>query len=388
MGKLCVKLPPFAPDYSGVCSALFDLNCIAVLHDAAGCTGNYVGFDEPRWYGSRSATFCSGLREIDALLGDDEKLIRKVMQAAESLKPDMIALVSSPVPMVIGTDMEGIATDLESRINLPCMGFDTTGTQYYSVGVAKACIALMRRFTVPPQIKEPLGVNLLGVTPLDFGKDEVESLRALLEASGLKLVSCFCEGLTLAEVEHSAEASLNLVVSLAGLEPARYLSEKYGIPFLVGVPFGEKSQQLWLEAASRCLRSQQSEVLSARVQKAEALILGDEVLCRAWQYGLKTELDISADCGCLFGTDPLLTGEHEMSLSCEAEINSAINSGKYQVIIGDPLLRALVRPGNDAAFLDVPAYCISSKTTGMPPCNPVGPGLNRLCNNSPVINRF
>ena len=50
MRKLCIKLPPFAPDYSGVCSALYELGGMSVIHDASGCTGNYTGFDEPRWY--------------------------------------------------------------------------------------------------------------------------------------------------------------------------------------------------------------------------------------------------------------------------------------------------------------------------------------------------
>ncbi|MFQ9086536.1 MAG: hypothetical protein ACLR6H_07100 [Roseburia sp.] len=47
----------------------FDLGGIIVMHDASGCTGNYTGYDEPRWIGSKSAVFCSGLRRIDAVMG-------------------------------------------------------------------------------------------------------------------------------------------------------------------------------------------------------------------------------------------------------------------------------------------------------------------------------
>ena len=69
MKQLSLNLPPFAPDYSGVCSALFELGGMIVIHDACGCTGNYTGFDEPRWYGSSSGVYCSALRQIDAILG-------------------------------------------------------------------------------------------------------------------------------------------------------------------------------------------------------------------------------------------------------------------------------------------------------------------------------
>ena len=40
MSKLCIMLPPLAPDYSGAASALFELGGMIVIHDASGCTGN------------------------------------------------------------------------------------------------------------------------------------------------------------------------------------------------------------------------------------------------------------------------------------------------------------------------------------------------------------
>jgi hypothetical protein len=49
MEQLSIYLPPFAGDYSGVCSALYDLNCVIIIDDASCCTRNYVSYDEPRW---------------------------------------------------------------------------------------------------------------------------------------------------------------------------------------------------------------------------------------------------------------------------------------------------------------------------------------------------
>lgn len=69
MARLSLWLPPFSPDYSGASAVLFDLKTVTAMHDASGCTGNYTGYDDPRWYGSHSGIFCSGLRQIDAVLG-------------------------------------------------------------------------------------------------------------------------------------------------------------------------------------------------------------------------------------------------------------------------------------------------------------------------------
>jgi len=378
LGKLCVKLPPFSPDYSGVCSAIFDLNCVAVIHDASGCTGNYTGYDEPRWYGSKTAIFCSGLREIDAILGDDEKMIQKVLDAAESLHPELIVLIGSPVPMVIGTDMKGIAADIEARTGIPCLGFDTTGTRYYSDGIAQACLALMERFTQTPERKIPNGVNLLGLTPLDFGSGAASDLKAALAQNSLELVSSFCDGLTMEAVQKAAQASLNLVVSQSGLRPARYLEKRFGIPFLVQIPIGKSAQENWLEAVHSCLNGQKSLVPHTTGKDAEILVLGDEILCRSLQLGLKADFGLAADCGCLFGTEPELPGANILNLEDEQKIEEAVNCGKYRQIIGDPMLRMLIHPETEVDFFDLPSYCISSKMSGTPPVSFIGERFNAL----------
>lgn len=377
MKKLCVKLPPFSPDYSGVCSALFDLNCIVVLHDASGCTGNYTGYDEPRWYGSRAAVFCSGLRELDAVLGDDEKMIQKTLAAAESLKPDLIALVGSPVPMVIGADMTGIAADIEQRAGIPCMGFDTTGTKYYTGGVSQAIIALAKRFIHPPARKRPLGVNILGLTPLDCDSHSAGRLKSLLAENDLELVASFCDGLTLRDIENAAQASVNLVVSQSGIVPARYFEEEYGIPYLVGVPFGRHMQADWLEAVSDCIETGRSCYLDTDTPcDADTLILGNAVFCKAMQLGLKREFGVCADCGCLFGVETGFTQGAMLDLGDERAIGAAINSGKYRTVIGDPMFKLLLKPETALHFIDNPVYCVSSKMAGLNPLDCVGDDFN------------
>ncbi len=53
-------LTPFAPDQSGAVSVLYELGGMLVICDAGGCTGNVCGFDEPRWFETRSAVFSAG----------------------------------------------------------------------------------------------------------------------------------------------------------------------------------------------------------------------------------------------------------------------------------------------------------------------------------------
>ena len=75
MKSLLKHLSPFAPDQSGAVSALFEFGGLIAICDAGGCTGNICGFDEPRWFTRPGAVFSAGLRDMDAILGRDDKLV-------------------------------------------------------------------------------------------------------------------------------------------------------------------------------------------------------------------------------------------------------------------------------------------------------------------------
>ena len=79
-------LTPFAPDQSGAVSVLFELGGIVVICDAGGCTGNVCGFDEPRWFEQKSAIFSAGLRDMDAILGRDDRLVAKLADVVQMIR--------------------------------------------------------------------------------------------------------------------------------------------------------------------------------------------------------------------------------------------------------------------------------------------------------------
>ncbi len=97
-------IPIYTADVSGVCSALYELGGMTVMHDPSGCNSTYNTHDEIRWYDQDSLIFISGLTDIDAIMGNDEKFLQDIEDAAKELKPKFIALASSPIPFMNGTD--------------------------------------------------------------------------------------------------------------------------------------------------------------------------------------------------------------------------------------------------------------------------------------------
>jgi hypothetical protein len=359
MNKLCITLPPFSPDYSGVCSALFELGGLVIIHDASGCTGNYTGYDEPRWYGSKSFVYCSKLRELDAVLGDDEKLIQKALDAASDLTPRFIALLGSPVPMVIGSDMPGIAREIEQRSGIPSFGFSTAGIDYYDRGVCSALLALAKRFIAEPgRAKQRGHLNLLGMTPLDFSANSNhEDIRGFLEHAGWKLIASFAMGSSLDDIEHSAEAELNLVVSASGLPLAEYFLKNWGVPYVCGLPLGEKASGRLLERLSGAKDFGAAEKKSGK----KVLIIHDQIIANALRESLR--LDYGLDdirTATPFGFFPALAEEADRNPASEAEF-AALLRGDFDIIIADPLFKDLLKPGSDAAFIDFPHVAVSSK---------------------------
>ncbi len=374
MAVLSLFLPPFSPDYSGVSAVLFDLKTVTAMHDASGCTGNYTGYDEPRWYGSKSPVYCSGLREIDAVLGDDEKLIQKMIGAARDIQPDLMALVGSPVPMVIGSDLTGVAAELEARTGIPSFGFDTTGTAYYDKGAAATILALLERFTEPLAIV-PGSVNILGTTPMDFGRGEnLRDLKKLLQDRGLSLTACLAMDYSLEALRQAAAAEINLAVSRTGLLVAAEMERRYDIPYLCGLPYGEKASEEYFAALEEARQSRQSRILKAPSEDfpgspssrnpdgpAEILIAGEQVQSNALRLALQRDCGESAVAvGCLFGLEPDLALPQDKDLKSEQLIGRELNRPNYRLIIADPFLEVLLQ-NKEKEFWPNAQYAVSSK---------------------------
>ena len=233
-------IPTYTADVSGVCSALYELGGMTVMHDPSGCNSTYNTHDEIRWYDMDSLIFISGLTEMDAIMGNDERLIHDIEAAVEELHPKFIALASSPIPYMNGTDFEAIAQIIEADTGICTFFISTNGMHDYVYGAGMALAKIARQFTdvhISWDGQNKRTVNLLGVTPLDFGPIEgVRKMTALLESYGWHVISTWAMGDNLETLSLAGRAAVNLVVSSVGLEAAKVLYERFGTPYVIGTP--------------------------------------------------------------------------------------------------------------------------------------------------------
>ena len=350
MKQVCSILSTYTADVSGVASALYELGGMTVLHDASGCNSTYNTHDEPRWYDTPSMVYVSALAEVDAMMGDDEKLIDDVCRAAEELQPRFIALAGTPIPMMMGTDLSAAARLIEKRCGIPTMGFSTNSMHSYNHGASMALEGIARRFCPGGIVRarraagERPSVNLLGVTPLDFSiTGNVGALRALFNDSGFRVVSCWAMGSPFEELMRAGEADVNIVVSSCGYGPAAALREIYGTPAVTGLPAGE-SMALEIfalaEKAADCGADQSALYAPEPSERDRVFVVGEPVQCASMARALREDMRMTG----VRAISPL-------ELPDEDAIFDALKNA--DIVIADPLYKPAAA-GSGCRFIELP----------------------------------
>lgn len=352
----------YAADVSGVCSALYELGGMTVMHDASGCNSTYNTHDEPRWYDMDSLVFISGLSEMEAVMGDDEKLVSDIVTAANELHPKFIVLAGTPIPMLIGTDFPALAALCEERTGIPSFGFPTNGMHSYLSGVSMAFEALAERFVQDGVPKtDGLSANLLGVTPLDFSVNgSAASMETFLQKNGFALISNWAMGSSLTDLEKAGSASVNLVVSYSGLAAAKTLKARFGTPYVVGTPMAGAFSEKLLAALRASVADGMNCVLCAERKSApdaEIVVIGESVFSGSLAAAIEAETGKSVRVVCPLETETMLLAPCDVCAADEDELAPRLKPAK--TVIADPLYRPICP--KDARFVPLPHEAFSGR---------------------------
>ena len=355
----------YSADTFGVCSALFELGGMVVMHDASGCNSTYTTHDEPRWYDMDSMIYISGLSEMEAIMGDDEKLIGDIAEAANALKPKFIAVAGTPIPAMTGFDFTAVAELIEERTGIPTFGFATTGMNTYVTGASMAFEGIARRFAKRDVEKTTyLSVNILGLTPLDFsvnGSDQ--SVKTFLEREGFEVISSWAMGSSLEEIANAGSASVNLVVSAAGLGAAKALEDMFGTPYVIGTPIGTAYQnvlaQRLLEAAKTCKMPENGKgtVWPSSIPDCDIAVIGEGITALSLAQAIELEYSRGVKVLCATECEKALLREKDVLTPYEDDIIEALQGIK--MVIADPLYRPICPA--DAEFIQLPAENFSGR---------------------------
>lgn len=385
MKQVSVTLSTYTADVSGVCSALYELGGMVVIHDPSGCNSTYNTHDEPRWYEMDSLIFISGLSQMDAIMGNDDKFIHDIVRAAKELQPRFIALVRTPIPLMTGTDFEGISRVIEKQTGIPVFYFPTSGMHTYVKGAGMAMETIAREL-VPAggeSVKErknkqenPLKINILGATPLDFSiNSTLDSIKEFLSRH-FEIISTFAMGSSIEDIQRAGEADINLVISSVGVLAAKALEERFHTPYVIGTPiigfenvlaekliesaWTKKSQTAYFSVLQKAHKKDTANFTT--MQNAEAVsnlkkirsltetieknkvsgniyIIGESVISQSLKAALALRYRIEATVICPLETEPEYTEKDVLLFSSEEDIKKAITDA--DTVIADPIYKTI-----------------------------------------------
>lgn len=348
-------LTPFAPDQSGAASVFYELGGILVICDAGGCTGNVCGFDEPRWFGERSAIFSAGLRDMDAILGRDDRLVAKLTDAAEKIDANFAAVIGTPVPAAIATDYRALQRMCEKKTNLPILTVDTNGMELYDVGEEKAWLTLFKTFagkdvasqkeaSEEDDSSKKMKIGVLGLTPHDVSDLKIEEKFRKSENENTHYI-CYGMRAGIDKVKTAGSADKNLVVAPAALETAKYLEKEFGTPYEVGYPFVDEL------------------IPELGYERKKILIIHQQVIANAIRQEIRTRSDeqnTEVTVASWFMMKSELSEEGDLSLKEEMDYCKLVQNGNYDIVFADENMRGLV-PGFKGTFVNIRHFAVSGK---------------------------
>ena len=379
MKQIASRISIYSADAFGVCSALYELGGLCVMHDASGCNSTYNTHDEPRWYDFDSMVYISGLSEMEAIMGDDQKFIDDIVYTAKELSPNFIAMAGTPIPTMIGTDFKAIANIIEKETNIPTLGFDTTGMHSYVSGAYKAFEALAKRFlkrndkesrgekkeSIDKESREAkntiIKVNILGATPLDFSINKsVEAMVDLLKENNFEVISTWAMGSSLEYIKNAGDADVNLVVSYSGMGAAKYMYENLNIPYVIGTPFGKEFANKVIEDLKEVKSTKENKISysNRKIDKdAEITIVGESIMSESLAYAISKEKNKTVNVISSLETDEKLLLEGDKIAIFEDDIEKCLKNSK--TIIADPLFRPICPL--DSNFISLPHEAFSGR---------------------------
>jgi len=258
-------------------------NSVIIMHSPGGCGSMLMAINAQSNKGrvqrgqptSPANWISTDLNEADVIGGGERKLKEAIEYADREFRPEIIFVVSTCAPNIIGDDVAEVVERAKGTVAAQVVGLHCPG--FKSRVVASAYDAFYHGllksipFEIEPwkdyvpldpsdprygmeQAKERYQkahtVNLWNATSIGY-QDE-EEIKRLLNALGLN-VQIYAEYSNLDEFRKISRAALN--ISMCDVHDdyiLKYLKEKYDMPYYIaGMPIGFKETRRWLSGIAK-----------------------------------------------------------------------------------------------------------------------------------------
>lgn len=384
MKNLWTTLPPLLSDNNGLIEVIKNTDGCAIIDDSGefrlggahshgghggrmgggrrgggGFDGGHGGRGGKGGKGRDSRTVASGASSQDVTTGTRDAMMDAFQSARSRFDPSFVLLSAGPCGAMIGTDLKEIAETITNDYHIPAAAVDLTGQKAYDVGVSKTTEAMAKLLIVPAE-KQAGTINILGATALDWSAEDVAEVRNWAAQQGWQVLAQPGATVTGTQLETMGKAQINWVTTISGLAAARYLQNTFGTPFVVGSPFGVKQcEKLSSLMQTSCLPDPTEQF------EADTLIIGEQFAANALRDALEAKgFAKGADVATFYQLDKAYARRGDRKIKGEADARQLLNSGKYRLIVADPILRPLLKI--DCKWIDLPHKAMNPYSESTP----------------------
>ncbi len=238
-------------------------------YSRAGRRNYYVGTTGVNAFGTMN--FTSDFQEKDIVFGGDKKLAKLIGEVEQLFPLHKGISVQSECPIgLIGDDIEAVSKKSAKEINKPvipvrCEGFRGV-SQSLGHHIANDAIRdwVLGNRDASAFESTPYDVTIIG--DYNIGGD-AWATRTILEDMGLRVIAQWSGDGTLAEMENTPKAKLNLLHCYRSMNYiSRHMEEKYGIPYIEYNFFGPTK----IEASIREIAAFFDDKIKANAEKVIA----------------------------------------------------------------------------------------------------------------------
>ncbi len=235
------KYMPLPSDRMGLLWTLASIEDACILEFGPAGTTHYA----VEGIGSLNATegakvYSTHMEEKDVTFGKMDKLEKAIVELDENVAPKYIFVLASSIASIIGADIKATCDVLQSEVNAKLIPLEVSGFKGdYAKGVEEALL-LVAKTLVKPVAEKRETYNLLGcnVDQFQFESDCNEVKRMMKAYFGKEVEAVFTAPSSIESLGKAAAASLNIVLRKEALPVAKWMEEKFGIPYVYKKPYG------------------------------------------------------------------------------------------------------------------------------------------------------
>lgn len=355
MKYLFEYIPPLRSDVLGFYDVILRSKAYGLVNDSwpYHFGEEYGGLHSGRGYNS----CVSDLREKDVVSGAEDTLMRCARDIAIS-RPEHILVGEGPAASMIGTDLDDICNKISSETGIKAVPVNINGQKSYDAGVSETLRAIVGIEAVPGE-KRPGCINLIGGSLFDVGSENIQAIRKWCADMGFTILNSEPENC----FKNAAQAEVNLVITRSGRAAAELLKDRFGTPYVEGIPFGKAESASILKSlktGGKC------DHIAAGSGKS-ALIFGEPFIGAAIKNTLIREYGFGSVSIAGFNAT-----DDDTELRREKDVFGLFESKSCDYIFGDPVFK--VCWNGEGKWIDLPYKAFYVPTGPMPVL--IGASLN------------